>query len=159
MAAERFGTKLPHGVDAPRLARGLLGAWAGATLGPDQLCTARLLVSELVTNAVVHGRGKITLRVWLRVDAVRVEVRDQGGGFAHSARRPEAHMAGGWGLQLVSMQSSRWGIGDDCARVWFELDLDGARVTPDGSPSTVSASKSPPADMSEGHPRSQHTLR
>jgi anti-sigma regulatory factor (Ser/Thr protein kinase) len=159
VAAERFGTKLPHGVDAPRLARGLLGAWAGATLGPDQLDTARLLVSELVTNAVVHGRGKITLRVWLRADAVRVEVRDQGEGFAHSPRRPEAPIPGGWGLQLVSMQSSRWGIGHDCARVWFELDLDGALATPDGSPSTVSASQSPPAGMSDDRPLPQGTLR
>ncbi len=78
MAVERFGTRLPHEVDAPRFARGLLGAWTGATLEPDQLDTARLLVSELVTNAVLHGRGTITLRVWLRADAVRVEVRDQG---------------------------------------------------------------------------------
>jgi anti-sigma regulatory factor (Ser/Thr protein kinase) len=159
MAAERFGTNLPHGVDAPRLARGLLGAWAGATLGPDQLDTARLLVSELVTNAVVHGRGKITLRLWLRPEAVRVEVRDQGAGFAHSARRPEAPMTGGWGLQLVRMQSSRWGIDDGCARVWFELDHNGALAASDGSPSSVSAPESPPPDMSHDRPRSQHTLR
>jgi hypothetical protein len=35
-------------------------------------------------------------------------------------------MTGGWGLQMVSMQSSRWGVGTECARVWFELDRDGA---------------------------------
>lgn len=136
MAVERFGTRLPHRVDAPRLARGLLRAWAGAALEPDQLDTATLLGSELVTNAVVHGRGKITLRVWLRADAVRVEVRDQGGGFTHR-RRPEAPLSGGWGLQMVSTESSRWGVGDECSRVWFELDLDGALATRAGSASTV----------------------
>src|ERR1700733_1481993 len=140
MAVERFRTRLPHEVDAPRFARGLLGAWTGATLEPDQLDTARLLVSELVTNAVLHGRGKITLRLWLRADAVRVEVRDQGAGFMYMGQRPEVPRPGGWGLQLVSMQSSRWGIADDCARVWFELDLDRGPATQDRSSSTVSTS-------------------
>jgi anti-sigma regulatory factor (Ser/Thr protein kinase) len=145
MAVERFGTRLPHEVDAPRLARGLLGAWAGATLEPDQLDTARLLVSELVTNAVLHGRGTITLRAWLRADAVRVEVRDQGERFAFTDRRPEAAITSGWGLHMVSRESSRWGIGDDCARVWFELDLDRAPATTNGSPSAVSTPERPPA--------------
>jgi anti-sigma regulatory factor (Ser/Thr protein kinase) len=104
---------------------------AGATLQRDQLDTARLLVTELVTNAVLHGEGEITLRAWMRSDALRVEVRDQGGGFAHHDRRPEARTAGGWGLQMVSIQSSRWGVSGECARVWFELDLDGALATSD----------------------------
>jgi anti-sigma regulatory factor (Ser/Thr protein kinase) len=71
--------------------------------------TARLLVSELVTNAVLHGQGEITLDVCLGPDALRVEVRDQGGGFAHDVRRPGAPIVGGWGLQAVSMQSTRLG--------------------------------------------------
>lgn len=143
MAVERFGTSLPHEVDAPRLARGLLRSWVGATVEPDQLETATLLASELVSNAVLHGQGKITLRVWLRGDAVRVEVRDQGGGFAPSGRPPEAPMTGGWGLQLVGLQSSRWGVGDDCARVWFELDRNGTLASPNGSSSGVPTSASP----------------
>ena len=44
-------------------------------------------------------------------------------------------MTGGWGLQMVSMQSSRWGISGECARVWFELDLNGAPTAPNGSAS------------------------
>ncbi len=94
---------------------------------PDQLDTARLLVSELVSNAVLHGEGKITLSAWLGADALHVEVRDQGGRFAHEDRPPDARVTGGWGLQLVSTESSRWGISNDSARVWFELDLNGAR--------------------------------
>jgi serine/threonine-protein kinase RsbW len=129
VAAERFGTGLPHRADAPGIARGLLQNWAGATLEGDQLDTARLLVSELVSNAVLHGQGTITLDVWLRADALRVEVLDQGAGFAHDVRRREAPVPGGWGLQMVSTESSRWGISGDCARVWFELDLAGAPAT------------------------------
>lgn len=137
VATERFGTRLPRGASAPRIARGLLAAWTEATLEPDQLQTARLLVSELVSNAVIHGEGQITLCVWLRADAVRVEVRDQGAGFVPGDQRPPTLRTGGWGLHLVSMQSSRWGISDNCARVWFELDHEGAPSTPErsGSPS------------------------
>jgi anti-sigma regulatory factor (Ser/Thr protein kinase) len=126
LAAERFGTGLPHGADAPGIARGLLRSWAGAMLDRDQLDTARLLVSELVSNAVTHGQGTITFDVWLRADALRVEVLDQGAAFGDDRRPPEAPLSGGWGLEMVRTQSSRWGISGDCARVWFELDLDGA---------------------------------
>lgn len=129
LAAERFGTGLPHGADAPGIARGLLRTWAGATMDRAQLDTARLLVSELVANAVRHGEGRITLEVWLAADVLRVEVLDQGGAFAHEARRPEPPRTGGWGLQMVSAQASRWGISGDSARVWFELDLGGASAT------------------------------
>jgi anti-sigma regulatory factor (Ser/Thr protein kinase) len=127
--AEQFETRLSHGADAPRIARDLVSGLAGATLRPDQLDTARLLVSELVTNAVRHGDGEITLSAWMRPDALRVEVRDQGRGFAHHGRRPEARIAGGWGLQMLSIESSRWGVNGECAQVWFELDLDGALAT------------------------------
>jgi anti-sigma regulatory factor (Ser/Thr protein kinase) len=129
-AAERFGTELPHGAEAPGIARGLLRSWAGAALDGRQLDTARLLVSELVSNAVLHGQGTITLDVWLGPDALRVEVLDQGEEFPHVARRPDASMTGGWGLEMVRRESNRWGVGTDCARVWFELDLNGARAAP-----------------------------
>jgi anti-sigma regulatory factor (Ser/Thr protein kinase) len=142
--AERFETRLPRTAAAPSVARGFLRAWAGGTLPADRLDTARLLVSELVTNAVLHGRGEVNLRAWLRPDALRVEVRDQGGAFAHEGRRPNAPMAGGWGLQMVSMQSSRWGVSSECARVWFELDLHEAPATPNGSASSASTGRPRP---------------
>ena len=135
LAADRFETRLPRTAAAPGVARRFLRSWAGGTLRADQLDTARLLVSELVSNAVLHGRGEVNLRAWLRPDALRVEVRDQGGAFAHEGRRPDAPMTGGWGLQMVSMQSSRWGVSRECARVWFELDLNGAPTAPNGSAS------------------------
>ena len=133
LAAERFETALPRAAEAPGVARSFLRAWAGGALQADQLDTATLLVSELVSNAVLHGEGEVTLRVWVRPDALRVEVRDQGGAFAPESRGPEARATGGWGLQMVSMQSSRWGISVECARVWFELDLDAAAAAPNGS--------------------------
>jgi hypothetical protein len=110
---------------------------------PDQLQTARLLVSELVSNAVIHGEGQITLCVWLRADAVRVEVRDQGAGFALGEQQPSRTSVGGWGLWLVSTQSSRWGVSDNCARVWFELDHDGAPCMSERPEFTTSQTQSP----------------
>jgi serine/threonine-protein kinase RsbW len=126
LAAEPFEARLPPEAGAPGVARDLLRGWVGAALQPDQLDTARLLVSELVTNAVLHGEGEITVRAWRQPGLLRVEVRDQGEGFAHRGRRPDASMTGGWGLHMVSMQSSRWGVDTECARVWFELDRNGA---------------------------------
>jgi anti-sigma regulatory factor (Ser/Thr protein kinase) len=50
---------LPHTVQAPRIARRSLADWLEPAVDADELDTARLLVSELVTNAVVHGHGEL----------------------------------------------------------------------------------------------------
>jgi anti-sigma regulatory factor (Ser/Thr protein kinase) len=92
----------------------------------ETLDTLRLLVSELVTNSVRHGRAEspeaIELSVRASRDRIRVEVADMGPGF-EAAPRAEAHDQGsGWGLHLVETMSDRWGAernGD--MRVWFEL--------------------------------------
>jgi len=88
----------------------------------------RLLVSELVTNAVRHadapgGRGQIGLDVTIRSGAVRVEVADPGAGFEPTPRDDEMSRPGGWGLYLVDRIADRWGIvRNHLHRVWFEID-------------------------------------
>ena len=88
----------------------------------------RLLVSELVTNAVRHaglGRGdRIRLRVVVRERHVRVEVVDPGRGFTLRQPKPDPARASGWGLYLVDELADRWGVDGAGAgtRVWFELD-------------------------------------
>jgi two-component sensor histidine kinase len=91
-------------------------------VGPELLDTTTLLVSELVTNALLHGAGQITLRVRLEGDVLRAEVVDQGAGFIPTRRRPDSSLAGGWGLQVVRVESNRWGVESDPAQVWFELE-------------------------------------
>ncbi|CAA9478224.1 MAG: hypothetical protein AVDCRST_MAG30-623 [uncultured Solirubrobacteraceae bacterium] len=88
------------------------------------LANLRLLVSELVTNAIEHGTpgGEIGLEVGLDDGTVRVEVTDQGGGFVVRPREPGDSMSSGWGLHFVELLAERWGSdGDGRTRVWFEM--------------------------------------
>ena len=67
-----------------------------------------LIVSELVTNAVVHGSGRITLTLELVQDGVRVAVSDQGPGEPTLRRSgPDGR---GRGLVLVDLVAAEWGI-------------------------------------------------
>jgi anti-sigma regulatory factor (Ser/Thr protein kinase) len=87
---------------------------------------ARLLVSELVANAVEHVReeGDLELRVSLADGVLRVEVLDPGPGFTPPPRPPGADR--GWGLHFTDRLASRWAVDrDEGARVWFELLSDG----------------------------------
>jgi anti-sigma regulatory factor (Ser/Thr protein kinase) len=86
----------------------------------------RLVVSELVTNAVRHGEGAIELRLWRDGTAVRGEVFDEGGGFEHEARHDAWDDVSGRGLGIVERLTRRWGIREGTTHVWFELDPGGA---------------------------------
>jgi anti-sigma regulatory factor (Ser/Thr protein kinase) len=93
-------------------------------IDPDLNHTVCLLTSEVVTNAVVHaglkGEDKIVLAARMAPEFVRVEVRDPGSGFDPDVR----HDASGYGLRMVDMLASRWGVDRDekGCRVWFEVD-------------------------------------
>lgn len=88
--------------------------------------SVELLVSEMVTNAVLHATGDITVYVAATPDTLRVEVHDA------SARLPRQRMhaedaATGRGLDLVSTLAARWGahtlhgVGEERKVVWFEV--------------------------------------
>jgi anti-sigma regulatory factor (Ser/Thr protein kinase) len=92
-------------------------------LDSARLETLRLLVSEVVTNAVRHGTGGGPVEVnasWS--SSVRVEVVDHGGGFTPAARSRSVDEPGGYGLFLVGTLADRWGVEtNDSTTVWFEL--------------------------------------
>ncbi|HEX9124189.1 MAG TPA: PAS domain S-box protein [Actinomycetota bacterium] len=93
---------------------------------PDCLDNLRLLVSELVTNAIRHGPAdpEATVAVTVSLDGrtVHVEVEDGGGGF-RARLGPAEDGTSGWGLYLVDQLATRWGIREgEPTRVWFELD-------------------------------------
>lgn len=90
---------------------------------PETLDSARLLVSELVTNSVTHGAGEtVTLLIDTGMpNVLRCEVIDDGSGFVPraQAQRP----IGGWGLQVVEELASSWGVREGSTHVWFDLPV------------------------------------
>lgn len=121
MSSERLEHELPRNHDAPWLARRMLGEWFGASLESDELHRAKLLASELVTNAILHGAGRIQLRARLDGGRLRVEVRDEGPGFDRTGGPRSLDHLHGQGLAIVEAESSRWGIEPGTSQVWFEL--------------------------------------
>jgi anti-sigma regulatory factor (Ser/Thr protein kinase) len=113
---------------APGDARRVLRNLCADHVEDDLLVDAELLVSELVTNALRHGRGDISLLARVDEERLRVEVIDAGSGFTHDPRRSHRERVGGWGLDIVDVVSSRWGVHEGATHVWFELVRPGPRL-------------------------------
>ena len=94
----------------------------------EKLEDVRLVVSELVSNSVRHGRLSLHDRILLSVTVSGVSVRgrvcDPGHGFEKpSEARPRPDLSGGWGLPIVERISDCWGVErNNHACVWFEID-------------------------------------
>ena len=126
----RFTCQLPHEPGSIPVARRELERLADSV---DELTlrNTRLLVSELVTNAVRHvpadDGDEIELVVEQADGHVRVEVADRGPGFEPTPRTDLSTASSGWGLHMMAKLASRWGVEvDDGSRVWFELETDAA---------------------------------
>jgi anti-sigma regulatory factor (Ser/Thr protein kinase) len=114
-----YSETLPKSSTAPAAARELLDR-VRDQLSEPVLDDARLLVSELVANAVEHVRedGDIEVRVEIEDGSLRVEVRDPGPGFTYAPRTGEDDR--GWGLVFVDRVARRWANARGI--VWFELE-------------------------------------
>ena len=118
MSAATRTAEIARTPGAPAEARGMV-----ASLPIDRATAdaVRLVVSELVSNAVMHGTGAITVTMTAGAEGVRVSVGDDGAGFTRSGDpvMPPPASAGGRGLALVTMLSARWGVEPgDPTRVW-----------------------------------------
>lgn len=91
--------------EARRFVREHLGFWECDGL----IESATLVVSELVTNAVLHGHSDCRVRLTLGPEALRIEVEDEGPGEPE-VQPVDIERFGGRGLLLVSAVSERWGI-------------------------------------------------
>lgn len=118
----RLELQLPPTPQTPGVARRRLTERFAAGLDKDELRDAALLISELVTNAVLHGRGHVELSARLDDDRLTVDVADQGGGFEASGRDRGLDAVGGHGLNIVDAVASRWGIYEGSSHVWFVLE-------------------------------------
>ena len=120
MAAE-LSVDVPRDKDAPALARKLAQARFAHDLPAQQLDDLLVVVSELTSNAVLHGAGEIRLRVSVENGCVYGEVIDDGTGFVQDVRVRGIGEVGGKGLVIVAALAEQWGIHEGSSHVWFEL--------------------------------------
>lgn len=111
-------TTLSRSADSVATARRLVNDHM-TTLGSQQRADATLMTSELVTNALVHGIGTISLRLDVEPGALRIEVSDQGNVALAPSPSPGAH--GGWGLRIVDQLADDWGVLAGSTKVWFRI--------------------------------------
>jgi anti-sigma regulatory factor (Ser/Thr protein kinase) len=109
---------LPRDGRAPALARDTLAERIPG-LDARLLADAQLAATELVTNALEHGRGAITMLAALHADRLHLEVIDEGDAAPVRQRTPDD--TGGWGLHIVDALSRRWGSRSGTTHVWCEL--------------------------------------
>ncbi|MCN9242229.1 MEKHLA domain-containing protein [Streptomyces sp. RY43-2] len=118
------GTELPAAAESVPAGRAFLDrtldAWECAAVKDD----TRLLLSEILTNAVRHAQGPIGLHVCRTDTDLTVEVSD------HSPHLPEPRLAAedeesGRGLLLVRALADDWGVRptDDGKTTWFSLKV------------------------------------
>ena len=126
-AADRVAVTLPPDGTSARLARNLvtttLRDWGAEAI----LDEATLLVSELVTNAVVHAGTSLDLAVTLDGDGVEIAVTDRhpGRSLPLVPAELDTEREGGRGVAMVAALAPAWGVDytDRSKRVWFRLPL------------------------------------
>ncbi len=123
MSTGRVTASFPATADSAAGARDFVGAtlvgWQYPTVLVDQ---ARLLTSELVSNAIRHAATTSCVTVERRDGVVRVQVEDGGHGRAVVCA-PSTDALAGRGLHIVDSIAALWGHGP-CPNgyaVWFEL--------------------------------------
>src|ERR1700676_2162403 len=113
--ARRLQLELPRDAQAPAVARAAVsGLCHGMDFSASQCQTLRLLVSEVISNAVLHSQGPPDAPIRLTVATVgeksaRISVTDSGNGFT-PVPREATRTEGGYGLYLVDKAATQWGV-------------------------------------------------
>lgn len=140
---------LPRTPKAAGLARRYL-AECLPELPTELLGVTQLLVTEIVTNALRHGWGPVTLRLLPGQTGLRVEVVDGGVGLPRQRTASEQD-TGGRGLQIVDALASDWGVipaPEGGKTVWFEVT--GREAGDPGHP-LVDGERPPPSHRTGRH--------
>ncbi len=98
--------------DAPAVARGFLAEHRDH-LAQDLFEDAELLLSEVVTNAVQHGRTAIALRVRASPPGIGIAVADLGSDLPDPSARDlttDLTATSGRGLAIIAALASAWGV-------------------------------------------------
>ncbi|WP_307130291.1 ATP-binding protein [Streptomyces aurantiacus] len=112
----------------PQQMRSVVRAGLSRWNRPDVTEAAELLVTELVTNALRHGRGDVRVRVYIATGRVRIEVRD-GSHEIPVPRNATPVDEDGRGLLLVTAIADDWGVSPDGTTTWCSLTLQGGTTT------------------------------
>jgi anti-sigma regulatory factor (Ser/Thr protein kinase) len=128
-AGELVEATIALDVQAPGAARTMVAQCLEERVLASGLESARLLVSELVSNSFRHSGGpagdEVVVSVELMPDWFRVGVRDSGSGGVIGARPASIDTdGGGFGLNLVQVLSDRWGVerlSGGGTQVWAQL--------------------------------------
>jgi anti-sigma regulatory factor (Ser/Thr protein kinase) len=121
---QRAGISLAHNSASLSVARSFVASVLESWDREDPDNIVPLLTSEIVSNAVRHAAGRITLELVLDEEEVRVEVRD-GAPAAPVVRRSNPGGIGGHGLTIVESLARSWGVEryEDHKVVWFEAPV------------------------------------
>ena len=130
--AEVVERSLELGPTAPAAARRLVG---DISLDEDARAKLELILSELVTNSVVHAAeynaAELSVRLRRERERVRGEVCGDGPEFEWAPHDPNLEEPGGLGLMIVDELSESWGIRHNSqVCVWFECDASGSAEEP-----------------------------
>jgi serine/threonine-protein kinase RsbW len=129
--ATRMEVAVAAGLDAPATARAAVAPWLATRMSERLLGDVQLLLSELVTNSVLHaqGPGHAAIRVSVEIcdGLVHLEVEDGGDDAVIAPRPPDHEHGGGFGLYLVESLAERWGSRHDGSTcVWADLAISSA---------------------------------
>ena len=118
----RAEVELPVSREAPALAREFLRGSTCAEHHSEVVDDAVLLVSELVTNSVLHGGPPVVVAVDCDEATLQVRVRD-GSPMLPAPRDAASGDENGRGLALVAEMSADWGVDteEDGKHVWFVI--------------------------------------
>jgi anti-sigma regulatory factor (Ser/Thr protein kinase) len=104
--------RLSPELTAPRRARDLVAQACASWHGEQFLEVGQLVISELVTNAVLHSGTEIEIELRLDEDHFMLRVHDDGDGIP-AVVPMEQRTVGGVGLDLVSRVAQSWGVTPD----------------------------------------------
>ncbi len=119
----RTERELPLSRSAPALARAFLREATCVAHAGEVLDDAVLLVSEVVTNAVLHGGSPIVVTVECDGRALQVRVRDGSPVLPTPRETGSTDDENGRGLRLIDLISAEWGVdpAPEGKNVWFRV--------------------------------------
>jgi anti-sigma regulatory factor (Ser/Thr protein kinase) len=122
--------RIRGGLDAPNRARRSVLSQLATDIPQTTASDVAVVVSELVTNSVLHanvGPGlTLTVVVVMVDDRLRISVIDPGSRLEPRILPPDPQRVGGIGLFLVNELSEAWGVARDGTgrtRVWCDILL------------------------------------